>query len=137
MTTSLEAMTYHSTEGRDVLRLVSALNHVAEACVWSNYRDMFDVSVCEARRIILVSFRGEVTEADFLRLDARGRDAQGGPAYDVIFDMTAVERAELETELIDKRGRIPQAFKDRTRIYVVAQPNLKLLVRLYAAYQQA
>ncbi len=98
---------------------------------------MFDVAVCEARRIFLVTFRGEVTEEDFTRLDARGREAQGGPGFDVIFDMTAVESARLETELVDKRGRVPQAFRDRERFYVVPQPDLKLLVRLYAAYQQA
>jgi hypothetical protein len=98
---------------------------------------MFDVEVCESRRIILVIFRGQVTEADFTTLDARGREAQGGPGYDVIFDMSRIESAELGTDLVDKRGRIPQAFRDRRRYYVVPQPDLKLLVRLYAAYQQA
>jgi hypothetical protein len=98
---------------------------------------MFDVEVCESRRIVLVVFRGEVTEADFTELDARGRAAQGGPGYDAIYDLSRIEKAQLGTELVDKRGRIPQAFKDRLRLYVVPQPDLKLLIRLYAAYQQA
>jgi hypothetical protein len=49
--------------------------------------------------------------------------------------MTDVDKAELATGFVSKRGELPQAFKDRERIYVVPQPDLKLLVRLYAAYQ--
>jgi hypothetical protein len=96
---------------------------------------MFDVEVCESRRIVLIRFRGELAEADFAALDALGREKQGGPPYDVIFDMSAVERIGLATEFISKRGELPQAFTDRERIYVVQQEDLKLLVRLYAAYQ--
>lgn len=98
---------------------------------------MFDVGVCETRRILLVTFRGEVSEADFAKLDVYAREAQGGPGYDVIFDLTAVEKAHLEADLVAKRGQIPQAFKDRLRFYVVPQDDLKLLVRLYAAYQES
>jgi hypothetical protein len=96
---------------------------------------MFDVEVSESRRIVLIRFRGELAEADFTALDALGRERQGGPPYDVIFDMTAVEKIGLATDFISKRGELPQAFIDRERIYVVQQEDLKLLVRLYAAYQ--
>jgi hypothetical protein len=96
---------------------------------------MFDVEVCEPKRIVLIRFRGELAEADFAALDALGRERQGGPPYDVVFDMTAVEKVGLATDFVSKRGELPQAFTDRERIYVVPQDDLKLLVRLYAAYQ--
>jgi hypothetical protein len=96
---------------------------------------MFDVEVCETRRVVLIRFRGELAEADFTALDALGREKQDGAPYDVIFDMTAVEKIGLATDFISKRGELPQAFTDRERIYVVQQEDLKLLVRLYAAYQ--
>ena len=56
-------------------------------------------------------------------------------AYDVIYDMSGVERAHLATDFISKRGALPQANPSRQRLYVVPQDDLKLLVRLYAAYQ--
>jgi hypothetical protein len=96
---------------------------------------MFDIEVCEPKRIVLIRFRGELSEADFTALDALGRERQGGPPYDVVFDMTAVEKVHLATDFVSKRGELPQAFTDRERIYVVQQEDLKLLVRLYAAYQ--
>lgn len=96
---------------------------------------MFDVEICEPRRIVLIRFRGELAEADFTALDALGREKQGGPPYDIVFDMTAVEKIDVATDFVSKRGALPQAFIDRERIYVVQQADLKLLVRLYAAYQ--
>lgn len=96
---------------------------------------MFDVEVCEPKRIVLIRFRGELVAADFTALDALGREKQGGPPYDVVFDMTGVEKIEVATDFVSKRGELPQAFIDRERIYVVQQEDLKLLVRLYAAYQ--
>lgn len=96
---------------------------------------MFDVEVCEPKRVVLIRFRGELAEADFAALDALGREKQGGPPYDVVFDMTAVEKIHLATDFVSQRGELPQAFTDRERIYVVQQEDLKLLVRLYAAYQ--
>jgi hypothetical protein len=51
--------------------------------------------------------------------------------------MTGVEKVELSTEFVVKRGDLPQAYKDRERIYVVPQADLKLLVRFYAASQGA
>ena len=98
---------------------------------------MFDIAVCEAKRAVLIRFRGELTEADFARLDEAAADARGRVEFDCIFDFTAVERIDLATEFVARRGEIPQAFKDRERIYVVPQDDLKLLTRLYAAYQTA
>ena len=95
---------------------------------------MFDVEVCEPKRVVLIRFRGELAAADFTALDAMGREMQGGPPYDVIFDMTRVEKSHLATDFVSQRGELPQAF-DRERIYVVQQDDLKLLVKLYAAYQ--
>jgi len=47
-------------------------------------------------------------------------------------------RSRKPTSSISTRAAgSPKLFKDRQRLYVVPQPDLKLLVRLYAAYQQA
>jgi hypothetical protein len=43
----------------------------------------------------------------------------------------------ITTEYVSKRGDLPQACPGRRRIYVVPQDDLKLFVRLYAAYQSA
>lgn len=96
---------------------------------------MFDIAICVTKRVVLIRFRGELVEADFTALDALGRERQAGPPYDVIFDMTNVEQVHLATDFVSKRGELPQPFTDRERIYVVQQDDLKLLVRLYAAYQ--
>lgn len=96
---------------------------------------MFDVEVCAPKRVVLIRFRGELAEADFAALDAMGREMQGGPPHDVVFDMTHVEKIHLATDFVSRRGELPQAFTDRERIYVVQQDDLKLLVKLYAAYQ--
>ena len=96
---------------------------------------MFDVEVCEAKRVLWIRFRGELAEADFTRLDGLGRDVKSVPSCDVVFDMTSVEKVHLATDFVARRGELPQAFPDRARIYVVPQHDLKLLVRLYAAYQ--
>ncbi len=98
---------------------------------------MFDFEINEARRVILVRFRGELSEGDFAALDTEARNRQGGEQYDCVFDLTDVEKIEVATEFVSKRGELPQTFKDRQRIYVVPQDDLKLLVRLYAAYQSA
>jgi hypothetical protein len=96
---------------------------------------MFDVEISESKRAVLIRFYGQLAEADFAALDALARERQGGPAHDVIFDMTDVQKVQLATEFVAQRGALPQAFTDRQRIYVVPQEDLKLLVRLYAAYQ--
>jgi hypothetical protein len=97
---------------------------------------MFEVEVSRSRNVVLIRFKGELTEADFTALDGLGRERSGTP-YDVIFDMTGVEKAELATGFVSRRGDLPQAYPDRARIYVVQQEDLKLLVRLYAAYQES
>jgi hypothetical protein len=96
---------------------------------------MFDVEMCALKRAVLIRFRGELTAADFTALDAMGREMQGGPPHDVIFDMTGVEKSQIATDFVSQRGELPQAFTDRERIYVVQHDDLKLLVKLYAAYQ--
>jgi hypothetical protein len=100
-------------------------------------RIMFDIGVCEAKQVALIRFSGELTESDFSGLDRIAGNARGRAEFDCIFDFTAVEKLELATEFVAKRGELPQAFKDRERIYVVPQDDLKLLTRLYAAYQTA
>lgn len=99
---------------------------------------MFDIEICEAREIVLVRFRGQLSEQDFTALDKLANEARAATAaYDCIYDMTNVERIDLATEFVAARGDVPQAYKDRERIYVVHEADLKLLVRLYAAYQSA
>jgi len=97
--------------------------------------DVFDFKSNGRRHAILVSFRGELAEEDFARLDALGKEHKGGDPYDCIFDLTAVEKVGIAVDFVAKRGDLPQVFADRQRIYVVPQEDLKLLVRLYAAYQ--
>jgi hypothetical protein len=96
---------------------------------------MFDIDVSEARLVVLVHFHGLLREEDFSALDRAGTAMGCEAQYDCIFDLTRVERVDLATEFVAQRGELPQAFKDRQRIYVVPQDDLKLLVRLYAAYQ--
>jgi hypothetical protein len=98
---------------------------------------VFDIEISEARRTILIRFRGELQEDDFAALDAVGRTWQVGDQYDCVFDLTGVENVDLATDFISARGELPQVFRDRQRIYVVPQDDLKLLVRLYSAYQTA
>ena len=90
---------------------------------------MFDIGVCEAKQVVLIRFSGELTESDFSGLDRMAGDARGRAEFDCIFDFTAVEKLELATEFVAKRGELPQAFKDRERIYVVPQDDLKLLTQ--------
>jgi hypothetical protein len=98
---------------------------------------LFDIELNDARQIVLVRFRGELSERDFADLDAIGGTMKAADQFDCIFDLSAVEKVELATEFISKRGELPQVFTDRHRIYVVPQEDIKLLVRLYAAYQSA
>lgn len=86
---------------------------------------MFDMEICEPGRVFLIRFRGDLAEADFTALDALG-----SRAFDCVFDMTRIDKVELATGFESQLGELPQAFKDRERIYVVFEPDLKLLVRL-------
>jgi hypothetical protein len=96
---------------------------------------VFDIEISETRRAVLVRFRGELSESDFAPLDALALNRHGSDQYDCVFDLTSVEKVDLASEFISKRGELPQIFRDRQRIYVVPQDDLKLLVRLYSAYQ--
>lgn len=96
---------------------------------------MFDIDICEARQVVLVRFRGRLTEADFVELDKLAAQQRGKTAFDCSYDMSSVEQFDLATSFVAKRGDLPQPFKDRERIYVVSNDDLRLLVRLYAAYQ--
>jgi hypothetical protein len=96
---------------------------------------MFDVEDCVPKPVTLIRFRGTLEEADFAALDALARHRKADPPRDIIFDMTSVDELQLATDFVSKRGELPQAYDGRERIYVVPQDDLKLLVRLYAAYQ--
>src|SRR5437762_11242056 len=98
---------------------------------------MFDIEICPSPPVVLIRFRGQFTEDDFLALTRMAADARGGAEYDSIFDFSNVERLDLATEFVARRGELPQAFKGHERIYVVPQDDLKLLARLYASYQVA
>ncbi|SEP51398.1 hypothetical protein SAMN02990966_07978 [Rhodospirillales bacterium URHD0017] len=86
---------------------------------------------------LLIRFHGQLTENDFVGLDKLASDTRGKAAFDCIFDMTGVEKVELSSDFVVKRGDLPQAYKGHERIYVVPQDDLKLLVRFYAASQGA
>jgi sugar diacid utilization regulator len=96
---------------------------------------MFRIDICEPRQVVLVRFQGQLTEEDFAALDKLAEQVRGRAAFDCIYDMTDVQRIDLATSFVAKRGDLPQAYKNRARIYVVPQDDLKLLVRLYATYQ--
>ena len=51
--------------------------------------------------------------------------------------MSRVEVNNLVTDFVASRGQLPQTFKEFERFYVVPQHDLKLLVKLYIAYQEA
>lgn len=96
---------------------------------------MFDIDICESRQIVLVRFRGQLTEADFVELDRLAAELRGERAFDCIYDMTNIEKFDLATSFVASRGDLPQTYKDHERVYVVSNDDLRLLVRLYAAYQ--
>ena len=98
---------------------------------------MFDIELCESRSISLVSFHGEVSPEDFSRLDRLARSRGSDVGFHVIYDMTRVQVNNLLTDFVAARGQLPQTFKAFERFYVVPHDDLKLLVRLYIAYQQA
>jgi len=98
---------------------------------------MFDIEISEARRAILIRFRGRLSKEDFMRLDALGGERRATGPYDVIFDLTDVETSDVELDFVSARGDQPQLFAGRERIYVVPNDDLKLLVRWYAAWQES
>jgi len=80
---------------------------------------VFAIETCEERKIGLVRFYGELTEADFEGLDVAARAVKDAPAYDVIYDMSGVEDEHLAVDFVSKRGKLPQANPSRQRLYVV------------------
>jgi hypothetical protein len=96
---------------------------------------MFDIDICEPRQIVLVRFRGQLGEADFVELDRLAGELRGERAFDCIYDMTDVEEFDLATSFVARRGDLPQTYRDHERLYVVSNADLKLLIRLYSAYQ--
>lgn len=98
---------------------------------------MYKIEICPSRQIVLVRFSGELGESQLATLDGMGRERQGGPQFDVVFDMTAVDKADIATDFIARRGDQPPVFRDRDRVFVVPREDLRLLIRLFAGYQFA
>ena len=98
---------------------------------------MFDIESSETRKVIHIRFHGELSVKDFMTLDELARQKHGDDQYDCIFDLSKIARVDLAADFVAKRGDLPQVFANRERIYVVPQDDLKLLVKLYAAYQEA
>lgn len=98
---------------------------------------MFYIDVCEAKRISLVSFHGELSVQDFAELDRLAREWNSPQGVHSIYDLTGVEVNALFTEFVAKRGQLPQTFKGYERLYVVPQGVLRRLVRLYIDSQAA
>jgi hypothetical protein len=86
---------------------------------------------------VLIRFSGELGESQLATLDGMGKERQGGPPFDVVLDMTAVDKADIATDFIARRGDRPPVFQDRDRIFVVPRDDLRLLIRLFAGYQFA
>jgi hypothetical protein len=98
---------------------------------------VFDIESSETRKVIHIRFHGELSVKDFMALDELARQKHGDDQYDCIFDLSKIARVDLAADFVAKRGDLPQVFANRERIYVVPQDDLKLLVKLYAAYQEA
>lgn len=98
---------------------------------------MFDLAINEVRRVILCRFDAEMTADDFAALDQIGQTRKQVALYDCIFDMTHVERVDLPEHFAADRAEIPQAFKDRARVYVIRRADLHALVQRYADSQAA
>lgn len=98
---------------------------------------MFDLSINELRKVIICRFDEEMTTDDFAMLDEIGRSRREIALYDCIFDLTHVKRMDLPQGFATERAEIPQAFKDRERVYVVNRPELRDLIQHYADGQAA
>ena len=98
---------------------------------------MFDIEICEAKRVSLVSFHGELSAQDFAELDRLAREAIYAGGVHSIYDVTDVKVNALVTDFVAKRGSLPQTFKGFERIYVVPQEVLRRLVRVYIDFQAA
>ncbi len=98
---------------------------------------MFDLSINELRKVIICRFDEEMTTDDFAMLDEIGRTRKEIALYDCIFDLTHVLRMDLSQDFATERAEIPQAFKDRERVYIVNRPELRDLIQRYADGQAA
>lgn len=98
---------------------------------------MFQVEICQLRQIVLIRFLGELSEDDFAELDKLAAKARGKTEYDCIYDMTDVQSVSLRIDFVTKRADLPQPYKNRERIYVVQQEDLRFLVHSYFAAQAA
>jgi ABC-type transporter Mla MlaB component len=98
---------------------------------------VFEIELSETRKAVYIRFHGELSVKDFNTLDELARQRQSDDQYDCIFDLSRIDRVDLAADFVAKRGGLPQTFANRERIYVVPQDDLKLLVKLYAAYQEA
>ena len=98
---------------------------------------MFDLSINELRKVILCRFDEEMTTDDFAMLDEIDRTRREVALYDCIFDLTHVGRIDLPRDFASERAEVPQAFKDRERVYIVSRPELHELVQRYADSQAA
>ena len=98
---------------------------------------MFDLSINELRKVIICRFDEDMTVDDFAMLDEIGRSRKEIALYDCIFDLTHVQRVDLPRSFAAERAEIPQAFKDRERVYLVNRPELRDLIQRYADGQAA
>jgi hypothetical protein len=89
-------------------------------------------------RVMLARFFDRMTAEDLQRLDAEGRafaDREG--AVRGIVDFTDVSVVDVSTSVIANLGRMqPMMGRQAERIFVVPQPELFGLGRLYATYQR-
>ncbi len=96
---------------------------------------MIDVLFDAIRRIALVRFSGPLTAADLQGVGVVGRQLaeREAPAWRII-DFSAVEQVQVATQVFAGLGMAPAV--EGNRIYVVPNPELFGLARLYAAYQR-
>jgi len=72
---------------------------------------MFDIEICSSPPVILIRFRGELTD-DFLALTRMAAEPRAGVEYDSIFNFSNVERLDLATEFV---ARLAANFRRHSR----------------------
>ena len=103
---------------------------------------MFEIEICEPRRVLLIRFGQEVEERDFPELDAITEELRKRGLYDSIVVMPRVDLDRFRTPdsapgFVASRGAVREPFAGKERIYVAPHDDLKLLVRLFAGYQES
>lgn len=98
---------------------------------------MLDLLFEREHRVILVRFSDHLTAADLHRLDreARAFAAREGPVRGIV-DFTGVKVVEVASSVIAGLGMERPIMGQAARIYVVPQPELFGLGRIYATYQR-